>query len=249
MLGQRVARPVRARLDGGGRQLLERVAPVGELVGGPFAVEAHEHAARALAHGPPQDRPLFGREAVLDARQRGVAVAGPHLLDPDHEHGPLAGPDGELAEVDGGGAAGTAVVDVDHVRRPEPGLEQPRLTPHALLVGEQPPEGVRHHDQRQALGVDVGVGEGLVGGGAGELGGALGEPAMGRHSHAGDADIGHGCTVLVGGSPARTGSMACPLPGGGAGAADRSPPRMASRWGTGSSSATNRHRCCAPAST
>ena len=159
--------PLRRAFDGGGGDLLERRAAGFDLVRHPARVQPHEHAARLVGEGGAQLAPLVGGEPVLDARQGGSPVAGPHLLDAHDEDGRLAGQGGHDAEVHGRAIRPHRSCPRSR-RRPnrDRASRQPRLGPHAALVEQATSQRVggdhEPHLARAQPGVGQRFGYGLV---------------------------------------------------------------------------------------
>ena len=107
--------------------------------------------------------PVVGRQPVLDPGQGGRPVAGPHLLDPDRP-APVWRPTGRpcwprcRAEVPPAHELSTLTTGTS----PRPDLRShdwPRMQPWSQQPAAQ---GVADDDQGELVGLDAGVGEGLV---------------------------------------------------------------------------------------
>jgi len=85
-LGQRVTGRAAAGLGRGRGDLVDGGPEDVDLVADPLGVEPHEDTAGVVLDGGPELGALVGRQAVLDAGDRLLAVSGPHLLDAHHEH-------------------------------------------------------------------------------------------------------------------------------------------------------------------
>ena len=164
-LGERVARRVAERLDGGGGDLADGQPDVLHAALGPHVVEAHEDAASRVVVSPAplvQVVAVLRRQAVLDSRHRLPPVAGPHLLDAQGEHGAVRGGGGHGGQVQGRAPAGTRIVDVDDGGLAQSGLAQPGLPAHAALVAQAVGHGVPDDDEPEIVRGQAGVAQRLV---------------------------------------------------------------------------------------
>ena len=235
-LGVGVERAVLAGLGRGGGELLQRGPPLLHQVDGPRRVEGHENRPGRILELLVHADPIGQGHPVLDAGQGLATIARPHLLHPDGQDRAGAGQAGQRGQVQGGGATGTGVVDVDDAGVAQAGLSEERLAPDAALVEQAAGGGVAEHHQIDVGRVDAGIGQGV---GHHLVGHLHGRPVL--PVHGGDAGADDVCGWV----------HAVPLILRAVGRVRRPPARPATRrsnWSIGRSAVTYTTTCSAPAS-